>query len=37
MSLGSPVDEARASEILVVGQMSRSVFPAITSITGLLT
>jgi hypothetical protein len=37
MSRGSPVAEARASEIRVVGQMSRSVLPAITSITGRLT
>jgi len=36
-SLLSPVDEARARDSRVVGQTSRSVFPAVTSITGRFT
>ena len=37
MSLDSPVAAARARDSRVVGQISRSVFPATTSITGRLT
>ena len=37
MSRESPVADARARESRVVGQTSRSVFPATTSITGRLT
>jgi hypothetical protein len=37
MSRDSPVSAARASDSLVVGQTSRSVFPASTSMTGRLT
>ena len=37
MSRDSPVSEARARDSRVVGQTSRSVFPATTSITGRLT
>ena len=37
MSRDSPVSAARARDSRVVGQTSRSVFPATTSITGRLT